>query len=185
MVSRSVSIAAATGLFAVSAIALSALDASAQQSRQRLARVGDIAFALPFEDARSSADAFDGLPYTTRDKRVLKTLTQTKIAMFGAPFNLTYVFGADDRLTRVFGSFANVMELDRKTCLSHGANVFAASVRQYGNPDADKSEQDGREWRFNFADGRWIRLRYYFGGIVGKCNILLDSVTPEGQNDRP
>ncbi len=104
--------------------------------------------------------------------------------MFDTAFNLTYVFGVGDRLTRVFGSVVNVLDLDKKACLTHGANLFAASVRQYGNPDIDKSGQDKREWRFNFADGRWIRLRYYFGGVLDKCSILLDSVTPEGQNDR-
>src|SRR5262245_7371649 len=143
MLSRSRSVAAAAGLLVF--LSTASLDAIAQQTRQRLTRVGDIAFHLPYDEARSSADAFDGMPYTTRDKRMLKTLTQGKVAMFGAPFNLTYVFGKDDKLTRVFGSFANAIEMDRKSCLLHGGNLFAASVRQYGSPDSDRGEQDGRE----------------------------------------
>jgi hypothetical protein len=166
------------------ALALPVCDALAQQSRQRLERVGEIGFGTDFEDARSSSDALIGLSYTTGDRRVLRTLAQTKVALFGTSFNLTYVFGTGERLTRVFGSVANVLDLDKKTCLARGADLFAASVRQYGSPDVDRSGQDEREWRFNFGDGRWIRLRYYFGGVLGRCGIVLDSVTPEGQNDR-
>ena len=166
------------------AMALPMSDALAQQSRQRLERVGEIGFGTGFEDARSSSDALVGLSYSTGDRRVLKTLAQTKVALFGTSFNLTYVFGTGERLTRVFGSVANVLDLDKKTCLTRGANLFAESVWQYGSPDIDRSGQDEREWRFNFGDGRWIRLRYYFGGVLGRCGIVLDSVTPEGHNDR-
>jgi hypothetical protein len=166
------------------ALALPVCDALAQQSRQRLERVGEIGFGTDFEDARSSSDALVGLSYSTGDRRVLKTLAQTKVALFGTSFNLTYLFGTGERLTRVFGSVANVLDLDKKTCLTRGAHLFAESVRQYGSPDIDRSGQDEREWRFNFGDGRWIRLRYYFGGVLGRCGIVIDSVTPEGQNDR-
>ena len=159
-------------------------DAIAQQSRQRLERVGEIGFGTLFEDARIGSDVLVGLSYTTGDRRVLRTLAQTKNALFGTSFNLTYVFGAGDRLTRVFGSVANALDLDKGTCLTKGADLFAASVLQYGSPDLDKSGQDEREWRFDFADGRWIRLKYYFGGILGRCGIILDSVTPEGRKDR-
>ena len=166
------------------ALALPMCDALSQQSRQHLERVGEIGFGTDFEDARTSSDALVGLPYATGDRRALRTLAQTKVALFGASFNLTYVFGSGERLTRVFGSVANVLDLDKKACLVQGANVFATSVRQYGSPDVDRSGSDEREWRFNFADGRWIRLRYFFGGVLGKCGIVIDSVTPEGQNDR-
>ena len=159
-------------------------DVAAQQSRQRLERVGEIGFGTYFEDARTGSDALVGLSYTTGDRRALKTLGQTKVALFGTSFNLTYVFGTGERLTRVFGSVANALDLDKKTCLARGADLFAASVRQYGSPDLDRSGQNEREWRFNFADGRSIRLRYYYGGVLGKCGIVIDSVTPEGQNDR-
>jgi hypothetical protein len=159
-------------------------DALGQQSRQKLERVGEIGFGTDFEDARTSSDALVGLSYATGDRRALKTLAQTKVALFGTSFNLTYVFGAGERLTRVFGSIANALDFDKKTCLAHGADLFAASVRQYGSPDSDRRGADEREWRFSFSDGRWIRLKYYFGGVLGKCGIVLDSVTPEGQNDR-
>ena len=165
-------------------LALPVCDAHAQQSRQRLERVGEIGFGTYFEDARNGSDALVGLSYTTGDRRALRTLAQTKVALLGSAFNLTYVFGSGERLTRVFGSVANALDLDRKSCLARGADLFAASVRQYGSPDFDRGGQDEREWRFNFGDGRWIRLKYYFGGVLGKCGIVLDSVTPEGQNDR-
>jgi hypothetical protein len=165
-------------------IALSICDVLAQQLRQRLDRVGEIGFGTHFEDARIGSDALVGLSYTTGDRRVLKTLAQTKVALFGTSFNLTYVFGTGERLTRVFGSIANALDFDKKTCLAHGADLYAASVRQYGSPDSDRRGPDEREWRFSFSDGRWIRLKYYFGGVLGKCGIVLDSVTPEGQNDR-
>ena len=174
----------AYGPLLISALALFSFDAVAQQSRQKLQRVGDIAFGIPFEDARETADALAGVKFTTGDHRVLKTLAQTNVAMFDAAFNLTYVFGADDRLTRVFGSVVRAMDLNKSACLEIGAKVFAASVRQYGSPDSDRSRQYEREWRFNFADGRSIRLRYYFGGVLNACNIIVDSVTPEGRNDR-
>src|SRR5712691_1765991 len=183
--SRKSVIAAANGLLFVVAFALPALDAIAQPSRQRLGRVGDIAFGTSFEDAKIASDAFAGLPYTTGDRRVLKTLAQHKVAVFDTAFNLTYVFGQDDRLTRVFGSYPNMLNLDKKACAANAADLFAASVRQYGSPDIDKSESDGREWRFNFADGRWIRFKYVFGGVLDKGSITLDSMTPEGRNDRP
>jgi hypothetical protein len=176
-------VSATYGLLLIFAFALHSFEAFAQQSRQRLQRVGDIAFGLAFEDARETADAIVGVSYTTGDRRVLKTLAQTRVALFDSAFNLTYVFGTDDRLTRVFGSVVRAMDLDKKTCVENGAKVFAASVRQYGSPDVDKSGRYEREWRFKFADGRWIRLRYYFGGVLNACNIILDSVTPEGQND--
>jgi hypothetical protein len=166
------------------ALALPVSDALAQQSRQKLERVGEIGFGTDFEDARSSSDALVGLSYATGDRRALKTLAQTKVALLGTSFNLTYVFGTGERLTRVFGSVANALNLDQKSCLAQGADLFAASVRQYGSPDVDRKGQYEREWRFNFGDGRWIRLRYYFGGVLGKCGIVIDSVTPEGQNDR-
>lgn len=166
------------------ALAFPLCDALAQQSRQKLERVGEIGFGMNFEDARSSSDALVGLSYATGDRRALKTLAQTKVALFGTSFNLTYVFGTGERLTRVFGSVTHALDLDKTNCIAQGANVFAASVRQYGSPDIDRKAQDGREWRFNFGDGRWIRLRYYFGGVLGKCGIVIDSVTPEGQNDR-
>lgn len=166
------------------ALVLPNYGALAQQPRHKLERVGEIGFGTHFEDARSGSDALVGLPYATGDRRALKTLAQTKVSLFGTSFNLTYVFGTGERLTRVFGSVAHALDMDKKTCLAHGANLFAASVRQYGSPDVDRSGQDGREWRFNFGDGRWIRLRYYFGGVLGKCGIVIDSVTPEGQNDR-
>ncbi len=168
----------------VFAFMLPVCDALAQQSRQKLERVGEIGFGTNFEDARTGSDALVGLSYATGDRRALKTLAQTKVSLFGNSFNLTYVFGTGERLTRVFGSVAHALDLDKKTCLAQGANVFAASVRQYGSPDVDRSGQDDREWRFNFGDGRWIRLRYYYGGVLGKCGIVIDSVTPEGQNDR-
>ena len=174
---------AANGLLLVSALVLLSFDAVAQQSRQRLQRVGDIAFGIPFDDARETSDALVGVRFTTGDRRALKTLAQTKVALFETAFNLTYVFGTGDRLTRVFGSVVRAMDMDKKACLENGANLFAASVRQYGSPDSDRSGQYEREWRFNFADGRWIRLRYYFGGVLGACNIVVDSVTPEGKND--
>ena len=170
-------------LLLICAMALHSFDAAAQQLRQRLQRVGDIAFGIPFDDAREASDALAGVGFMTGDRRVLKTLAQTKVALFDTAFNLTYVFGAGDRLTRVFGSVVRAMDMDKKACLENGAKVFAASVRQYGSPDSDKSGQYERVWRFNFADGRWIRLRYYFGGVLNACNIIVDSVTPEGQND--
>src|SRR5262245_25189983 len=159
------------------------LDGSAQPHRQKLQRVGDIAFGVSFEDARGTADAQIGVAFATGDRRRLKTLAQTKVALFDAAFNLTYVFGDGDRLTRVFGSVVRAMDFGRDACLANGANLFAASVRQYGSPDLDRSGQFEREWRFNFADGRWIRLRYYFGGILNACNIIVESSTPEGQKD--
>jgi hypothetical protein len=171
------------GLTIVFALGLTALDLAAQQSRQRLQRVGDIAFGTAYEDARETSDARVGVGYTTGDKRVLKTLGQTKVALFDTAFNLTYVFGTGDRLTRVFGSVVRAMDQDKKTCLGNGANLFAATVRNFGSPDVDLVGQDAREWRFNFSDGRWIRFRYYFGGVLNACNIILDSVTPEGLND--
>lgn len=163
--------------------ALAASDSVAQQSRQRLQRVGDIAFGVSFEDARETADARVGLPYATGDRRNLKTLAQTNVALFDTAFNLTYVFGAGDRLTRVFGSVVRAMDFDKGACLANGANLFAATVRQYGSPDSDRYGQVEREWRFKFSDGRWIRLRYYFGGVLNACNIVVESSTPEGQND--
>ena len=182
---RCVSVTALRGVSLLFLVAVLPLcDAVAQQSRQRLERVGEIGFGTFFEDARNGSDALVGLSYTTGDRRVLRTLAQTRVALFGSSFNLTYVFGAGERLTRVFGSMANALELDKKACLTRGADLFAASVRQYGSPDLDKRGQDEREWHFNFADGRWIRLKYYYGGVLGKCGIVLDSVTPEGHNDR-
>jgi len=175
---------AAVGLLFLSTPAWLPPDAAAQQARQRLVRIGDIAFGTPFEDARETADARVGLPYATGDRRSLKTLAQTKVALFDTAFNLTYVFGNEDRLTRVFGSVVRAMDLDKPTCVASGANLFATTVRQYGSPDVDRRGQFEREWRFNFADGRWIRLRYYFGGVLNACNIVIESVTPEGQNDR-
>jgi hypothetical protein len=166
------------------ALVLFCFDAAAQQSRQRLIRVGEIAFGTPFDDARESSDTFVGNGYVTGDRRVLKTLAQTKVAMFGTAFNLTYVFGTGNRLTRVFGSVVRTMDRDKKACGASGADLFAATVHQYGSPDVDRRAENGREWRFDFADGRWIRFRYYFGGVLGACNIILDSVTPEGKNDR-
>jgi hypothetical protein len=174
----------AFGIFPLFALVLSAFDGAAEQSRQRLIRVGDIAFGTSFDDARETADARVGNHYATGDKRLLKTLAQTKVAVFGTSFNLTYVFGTGDRLTRVFGSVVRSLDKDKKNCLASGADVFAATVHQYGSPDFDRRIDDGREWRFNFADGRWVRFRYYFGGVLGACNIVLDSATPEGQNDR-
>jgi hypothetical protein len=162
---------------------LFAFDALSQQSRQRLQRVGDIAFGVSFDDARETADARVGLPVATGDRRMLKTLAQTRVALFDATFNLTYVFGDGNRLTRVFGSMARAMDLDRQGCVANGASLFASTVRLYGSPDVDRSGQSEREWRFNFADGRWIRLKYYFGGVLGACNIVVESSTPEGKND--
>jgi hypothetical protein len=178
-------IAAAHGLLIILALAIAALDAFAEPLRQRLGRVGDIAFGTTYEDAKIGSEALDGLAYITGDRRVLKTLTQHKTTVFDTTFNLTYVFGQDDRLTRVFGSHPNMLTLDRNACAAHSADLFAASVRQYGSPDLDKSERDSREWRFNFADGRWIKLKFVFGGILDKCSITLDSTTPDGQSDRP
>jgi len=157
--------------------------AGAQQSRQRLPRVGDIGFGISYDDARETADARVGIPYTTGDKRSLRTLAQTKVPLFDTSFNLTYVFGSGERLTRVFGSVVRAMDMDRKTCVTQGSNLFATTVRLYGSPDIDRNGQFEREWRFNFADGRWIRLHYYFGGVLNACNIIVESSTPEGQND--
>jgi len=159
------------------------LDSFAQQPRQKLQRIGDIAFGVSFDDARETSDAAIGVPFATGDRRRLKTLAQTKVALFDTSFNLTYIFGDGDRLTRVFGSVVRAMDLNRTACLANGASLFAASVRQYGSPDSDRNGQLEREWRFNFADGRWIRLRYYFGGVLNACNIIVESSTPEGQND--
>jgi hypothetical protein len=183
--SRKHAIAAANALLIVAAFALSAFDTFAAPARQRLGRVGDIAFGTSFDDAKSASDVLAGLPYTTGDHRVLKTLTQHKASVFDATFNLTYVFGENERLTRVFGSHSGMLSLDRKTCAALGSDLFAASVRQFGSPDYDRTERDGREWRFDFADGRWIKLRYMFGGVLDRCSITLDSVTPEGKHDRP
>lgn len=175
----------ACALLPLFAAMLYPFDAFSQQSRQRLQRVGDIAFGASFDDARETADARVGLPYATGDRRTLKTLAQTRVALFDTAFNLTYVFGYGDRLTRVFGSMVRSMDLDKQECLSSGANVFAATVREYGSPDSSRAGHLEREWRFNFADGRWIRLRYYFGGVLSACNIIVESSTPEGQNDHP
>jgi hypothetical protein len=183
--SRRRAIATATALLIFGAFALSAFDTFAAPARQRLGRIGDIAFGTSFDDAKSASDVLAGLPYTTGDRRVLRTLTQHKASAFDTTFNFTYVFGEGDRLTLVFGSHPSMLNLDRKTCAAVGADLFAASVRQFGSPDHDRNERDGREWRFDFADGRWLKLRYMFGGVLDRCSITLDSVTPEGKNDRP
>lgn len=181
---RGVDVAAAAAKIAlVCAMTLVFQEASSQQSRQHLQRVGDIAFGTSFADARENSDALIGIGYATWDRRVLKTLGQTRVTLFGTAFNLTYVFGRDDRLTRVFGSVMRVMVFDKSACLEKGADLYAATVREFGSPDADKPMLSGRAWRFDFADGRSIRLRYYFGGILDTCSIMLDSTTPEGRDD--
>src|SRR5262249_29651746 len=102
--------------FLVAALLFS-LNALGQQPRQRLVRVGDIAFGVTFQNARETSDANVGLAVATGDHRQLKTLAQTNVGLLGIPFNLTYVFGGEERLTRVFGSHVRAMDLSRTACL--------------------------------------------------------------------
>jgi len=164
--------------------ALHAAGAAAQQPRGRLVRIGDIAFGALFEDARESSDASVGLRIATGDRRELKTLAQTNVALFGAAFNLTYVFGDQDRLTRVFGSHVRAMDLSRGDCRARGADLFAASVHEFGAPDIDRSQESGREWQFAFSDRRALRFKFQFGGVLQSCSIIVEAFTAEGRNDR-